>query len=283
MGKETGISWTHHTFNPWWGCVRVSAGCQACYAQAFDKRVGGANWGVNAPRRFFGEKYWQEPLKWNRAAEKEGQRKRVFCASMADVFEILPSGHPDIKRMAEAREKLWDTIQQTPWLDWQLLTKRPENIAGMLPADWGAGYENVWLGTTIENQYAADKRIPILLQVPAAVRFLSIEPMLSAVDLSQWLKPERDMDGAYWNLSNNAYHYGDPDYSLWAIYGCESGPHRRPCELDWIRDGVAQCRTAGVAPFVKQVKINGKVSKDMSEWPADLQVQEFPAQSEVKR
>jgi protein gp37 len=90
MGKETAISWTHHTFNPWWGCQRVSPGCTNCYAETFDKRIGGKHWGPTAPRRFFGPKHWAEPLKWARAAAKAGERHRVFCASMADVFEDRP-------------------------------------------------------------------------------------------------------------------------------------------------------------------------------------------------
>lgn len=119
MGAATEIAWTDATFNPWWGCVRVSPGCENCYAESFAKRTGNAVWGVQAPRRFFPDKHWSEPRKWNAAAEKAGIRKRVFCASMADAFERREELDP-------WRAKLFALIEETPWLDWQLLTKRPE-------------------------------------------------------------------------------------------------------------------------------------------------------------
>lgn len=153
MGKETGIGWTRHTFNPWWGCKKVSAGCKFCYAESIDKVYGGGqHWGIGAPRREFGDKHWNEPRRWNKQAVKDGVRRRVFCASMADVF--------DPEAPAGALERLWQLIRETPQLDWLLLTKRPERIASSLPADWGKGWHNVWLGTSVENQEAADKRIP---------------------------------------------------------------------------------------------------------------------------
>lgn len=183
MGESSGISWTDHTFNPWWGCVKVSPGCKHCYAEAFSKRVGEAVWGERAPRRFFGDKHWAAPLKWNAKAVKEGVRRRVFCGSMCDWAE-------DRGDLIYEREKLWELIRATPGLDWLLLTKRPENIAGMLPKDWRAGgYSNVWLGTTVENQEAAEKRLSVLLEVPAVVHFASMEPLLGAVVLNEWLVP----------------------------------------------------------------------------------------------
>ena len=146
MGEKTGIAWTDSTFNPWHGCQRVSPGCELCYAETFDARFGEPHWGPKAPRRFFGDKHWNEPLKWNRAAEASGVRRRVFCASMADVFEDRPD-------LVEHRLRLWKLIEATPHLDWLLLTKRPENIHRMLPkptvdADGNTRpyFSNVWLG-----------------------------------------------------------------------------------------------------------------------------------------
>ena len=185
MGEKTEISWCDATFNPWWGCIKVSEGCEHCYAETFAKRTGHSIWGPAATtqRRTFGDKHWQEPLKWHAEAAKAGERRRVFCASMADVFEAHPQLHTE-------RALLWTLIGQTPALDWLLLTKRPENIADMVPSWWrtfGSWPDNVWLGTTVENQGAAEKRIPILLSIPARVRFLSCEPLLGELDLSEWI------------------------------------------------------------------------------------------------
>jgi protein gp37 len=152
MGKNSHIEWTHHTFNPWWGCAKVSPACQHCYAEAWAKRVGARVWGAKAPRRFFGNDHWNEPLKWNSEAKKNRIRYRVFCASMADVFE-------DRIDLDLWRARLWDLIDATPYLDWLLLTKRPESVEKL--SRWGAVWPaNVWLGTTVENQECAEKRLP---------------------------------------------------------------------------------------------------------------------------
>src|SRR5689334_16021242 len=134
MGAKTKIGWTHHTFNAWWGCHKVSPACKHCYAESFSKRTGHAVWGANAPRRFFGDAHWREPLKWNAAAEKAGERRRVFCGSMMDVFEW--HDEPTNEQMNAARARLWELIESTPWLDWLLLTKRPENASSVLPDRW---------------------------------------------------------------------------------------------------------------------------------------------------
>lgn len=249
MSENSKIEWTDHTFNPWWGCVKVSEGCRNCYAETFAKRVGQPVWGPasTTPRRFFGEKHWQEPLKWNAAAEKAGTRPTVFCASMADVFE----DHTDVD---EHRQRLWDVIAETPRLTWQLLTKRPENIMGMVPMDWTAGHwpDNVWMGTSTEDQRAADERIPHLLQVPAPVRFLSCEPLLGPVVL------EQVYDGRYMHWLTGEYQDGDRrkriiDGLSWVIVGGESGPNARPLDLDWARGLRDQCVAAEVAFHFKQV------------------------------
>lgn len=222
MAKNSRIEWTDHTFNPWWGCAKVSPACKHCYAEAWAKRVGAAVWGARAPRRFFGEKHWAEPLRWHREAQAEGRRHRVFCASMADVFE-------DRRELDPWRRKLAELIAETPWLDWQLLTKRPEHASALAP--WGDKWpDNVWLGTTAENQHWADKRLPALAAIPAKVRFLSCEPLLAKLDLSQWLRP--------------SIH--------WIITGGESGPHARPSDPAWFRGLRDQCIAAGVPFHFKQ-------------------------------
>lgn len=256
MGIETAISWCDHTFNPWWGCVKVSPACAHCYAETFSKRVGQKVWGIDAPRRFFGPKHWAEPLKWNAAAVKAGVRRRVFCASMADVFE-------DRDDLMDERRRLFDLIDETRGLDWLLLTKRPENIARLMPKFWnGCDWPNVWLGTTAENQQYANERIPHLLKAQAVVRFVSVEPMLGPLDLERGgftlLRPVKSPSGTRWPGLN------------WIIAGGESGAHCRPSEPDWFRSLRDQCVDAGVAFHFKQwggvhAKANGRLL-DGREW-----------------
>src|SRR6266542_5608953 len=172
MGQNSKIEWTHHTFNPWWGCVKVSPGCEHCYAETLSARYGHRVWGPakTTSRRLFGPDHWADPLKWNAVAQRESVRHRVFCASMADAFEDHPLLQP-------ARDMLWQTIEATPWLDWLLLTKRPENISRLLPTPWLVEPRaNVWLGTSVEDRRRAAERIPQLASIRAAVRFLSCEP-----------------------------------------------------------------------------------------------------------
>lgn len=236
MGKDTGISWTDHTFNPWWGCAKVSPGCKNCYAETFASRYGHSIWGPEAPRREFGEKHWMDPVRWNNEACREKRMHRVFCGSMCDVFEDHPTAN-------KWRPKLWVTISNTPWLDWQLLTKRPENISKFLPRDWGSGYHNVWLGTSIENQDMANVRLPVIRRIPARVRFLSAEPLLERILLDYALP-----SGSYtcdWNPKWAAGIH-------WVIAGGESGQNRRSCDPDWIQDLYSQCKADSVAFFCKQ-------------------------------
>lgn len=226
MGEHTEISWCDHTFNPWIGCAKVSPACTNCYAEvstpARTARARGLElWGPKAERRVTSDTNWREPLRWNRAAERNGRRSRVFCASLADVFEDRPNPMPgfhydDVLRKARAR--LWRLIFETPHLDWLLLTKRPENADRLATQAWGDewGYathddvpvgpwlSNVWLGTTVEDQRRADERIPHLLATPAAVRFLSCEPLLGPVDLRGWgdaapAAPDESLSGASWS------------------------------------------------------------------------------------
>lgn len=228
MGKNSSIEWTHHTFNPWWGCAHVSPGCQNCYAEAWAKRVGEKVWGTKESRRFFTDKHWAEPLKWNQDAASDRERKRVFCASMADVFELRED-------LAVWRERLWNLIGATPWLDWLLLTKRPQNILGMVPwqNDWPS---NVWIGTTVEDQKRAEERLPFLLKIPAKCRFLSCEPLLGPVDLAKSIK-------------GGTKHLFAID---WVIAGGESGANARAMLPGWARQLRDQCQTSKIPFHFKQ-------------------------------
>jgi len=242
MGENSKIEWTDHTYNPWWGCVKVSPGCQNCYAETFAKRTGHAIWGPAATthRRTFGDKHWQEPLKWNEDAVKAGERRRVFCASMADVFEE----HPELPT---ERAQLWELIDKTPALDWLLLTKRPQNINDMIPFVWSLAWPaNVWIGTSVENQAAAAERIPVLATIPAEVRFLSCEPLLGPVDLTPWMG-EREWPQVAPGVATRQGPLID-----WVIVGGESGPRARPIDADWVRSLRDQCAVTDVAFFFKQ-------------------------------
>jgi protein gp37 len=229
MAKDSKIEWTHHTFNPWWGCVKVSPGCKFCYAETWAKRVGQKVWGINAPRRPLSDGYWKQPLAWNSEAEKAGTRARVFCASMADVFE-------DRRELDIHRDRLWKLIQATPMLDWLLLTKRPEKVARLAPYgnDWPA---NVWLGTTAENQRWLEKRMAALSVIPAKVLFLSCEPLLGPLDFSSW---------------STAVNRRKPRMVDWIIAGGESGHHARPMNPEWLSGIRDQCVEMGVRFHFKQ-------------------------------
>jgi protein gp37 len=226
MAKNSKIEWTHHTFNPWWGCTRVSPACRHCYAEAFAHRFGLGLWGKGSDRRLLGDSYWRQPLVWNRQAEANRTRARVFCASMADVFENL-------RELDPVRDRLWALIDKTPHLDWLLLTKRPEAVGDLVP--WrGTWPANVWLGATIENQKWAERRAPLLLKYPAVVRFVSCEPLLGPVDLGPWLSGGQ-------HLSIN-----------WVIAGGESGHHARPTNPEWFEALRDQCHDHSVAFHFKQ-------------------------------
>lgn len=254
MGENTNIEWCSHTFNPWRGCTKVSPGCANCYAEAMSKRnpaVLGV-WGDNGTRVVAVDSYWKQPLKWNRDAEKAGERRRVFCASLADVFEDHPAIEPGW------RADLGQVIQNTPQLDWLLLTKRPENVYRMLPDFWINFYEpygmpkNVWIGTTVENQEQADKRISELLKIPASVRFLSCEPMLGPIDLTN-VGPERWDVLHGWKPASENYPEGANTSRVdWVICGGESGPNARPMQTIWAQALRDQCQAAGVPFLFKQ-------------------------------
>jgi protein gp37 len=255
--SKTSIEWTAtylpdgtvlpgYTFNPWQGCFKISPACEHCYAETQANRFNPGLWGRTAGRKGQSVEYWEKPRKWNKQAQRSGIRRKVFCASMADVFEM----HADTdtnELLNQWRSDLWSLIIDTPHLDWLLLTKRPENVLSMVPADWLIGCkgfpQNVWIGTTVENQKYANERIPELLKIPAPVRFLSVEPMMGPVDF-----------GNIYGRSDSVEVWGKSGLKgiHWVIAGGESGHAARPSHPDWFRSLRDQCAAAGVPFFFKQ-------------------------------
>lgn len=287
MAANSRIEWCDHTFNPWRGCTKVSAGCANCYAETMSKRNPKALgvWGDGGTRVVASDAMWREPVKWNAAAEKAGEPALVFCASLADVCE-------DRNDLIEPRIRLKRLMEATPHLRWLLLSKRPENYLRLFygPEWWP---RNIWAGTSAENQECLDERAPHLLRVPAAVRFLSLEPLLGPIDI-----PPRF-------LGLCELQAGILGGIGWVIVGGESGAHARATNLLWIRYIVWQCKTTCVPCFVKQVGpkpylcgghtggstdhadcggespacrfiFRDRKGGDPSEWPIDLHVREFP-------
>lgn len=317
--ENSKIQWTDCTFNPWMGCTKVSPGCSNCYAETDNKRYGRAEWGKGKPRIRTSDAYWRKPLRWNAEAAERGVRTKVFCASWADWL--------DIEVPTQWQVNLLSLIARTPHLNWLLLTKRislwanlmtkaadytwnKEDVLGAELAErWYGGQAppNVWLGVSVEDQQRADERIPMLLQTPARVRFLSCEPLLGPVALPA---------GAIWCRHHNCYEpsmcmdTSQPcfrrqaeatDMIDWVIVGGESGRDARPCNVRYVRSIVQQCQAAGVACFVKQlganvlggqgdgewrgagaasgvrrIKFRDPKGGDPDEWPEDLRVREFP-------
>jgi protein gp37 len=276
MAENSKIEWTDHTVNFWNGCTKVSPGCANCYAErrdahyfptvCKDERAPGeeakpSHWGVNAARMLRVEAAANEAMRYERRAVKECRRFRVFTNSLADFFE-------DRRDLDAARATALESMFRTPHLDWIVLTKRPEEMLALLKraerdtdstgcSDWirrwlGWGQErptppaNVWLGTTVEDQERADVRIPALLRVPAAVRFLSCEPLLGPVDLGRVVIQDGD------TLGDALYHQGRGAGLDWVICGGESGPGARPLHPSWARSLRDQCEVAGVPFMFKQ-------------------------------
>lgn len=255
MAQVTGIAWTHSVFNPIIGCSEVSPGCTNCYAREWAKaRYQAAKWGAGNPRIRTSPSTWKQPATWNRKAEKSGERHLVFCGSLCDWA--------DNEWPEEVRRDLFQVIWDTPALTWLLLTKRIGNAAKMMPR---TTLRNAWLGATVVNQEEAQRDINKLLAVPAALHFLSLEPLLGPVNLEPWLRPI--------GVVSPDPHGRDRAVG-WVIVGAESGPHRRPFDHAWLRSIVEQCKAASVACFVKQDSslrpgARGKI-------PDDLWVREFP-------
>ena len=285
MAENSAIEWTDHTFNPWIGCTKVSPGCDHCYAeQRMDKRLHTVTWGPGQPRKRTSAANWRQPIKWNsepfiqcaacswrgprsnffQIGPRGGQhtmcpscacsdwtpaRQRVFCASLADVFdnEVDPAW----------RDDLFALINATPNLDWLLLTKRIGNVPAMLATTVGWLPKNVWLGITVVNQAEADRDIPKLLQVPAAKRFLSMEPLLGRVDLTHIPvgggHGHHELDPIITaNVLQRAPAFPPLPQIDWVIVGGESGPNARPMHPDWARSLRDQCTAAGVPFLFKQ-------------------------------
>lgn len=243
MAENSKIEWTDHTFNPWVGCTKISPGCDHCYAEGWAKRTGGAALWQGERRRTTPDN-WRKPLKWNAASFAANRsrpltglvRPRVFCASLADVFD---NQVPD-----EWRRDLICLIADTPWLDWLLLTKRPQLVERMMPDRRWSGWDHIWLGTTAENQAEADRRIPHLRAAPARTRFLSCEPLLEPVT--------PDLAGIDW-----------------LICGGESGGGARNMDPAWARFLRDQSNAAGTAFFMKQMTRKLPI-------PDDLMARQFP-------
>lgn len=243
MGEATGISWTNATWNPWHGCAKVSAGCKNCYMFREKKQYGQDPTLVVRSKTKF-----NDPLKW---IAKGNPPQFCFTCSWSDFF---------IEQADSWRAEAWEIIDTTPLITYQILTKRPERIAQCLPANWGEGYENVWLGVSCENQETANKRIKLLLQAPAAVRFVSAEPLLGPIQFSEIVMPDGD--------HLNTLYSDDTDSGIdWVIVGGESGPGARPMHPDWARTIRDQCQAAGVPFFFKQNGEYVSVSEVAGEGP----------------
>jgi protein gp37 len=299
MGKESTIGWTDATANFWMGCQKVSPGCEHCYAEhdtpvRTHRAKGLELWGPpKTTERYRTKGAWKDVPALDRAARRDGVRKRLFVSSLADIFE----DHPMVTTW---RAEALDLLASCTNLDVQLLTKRPQNIRAMVPPSWLASWPaHVWAGCTVENQRRADERIPALLEVPAPVRFLSCEPLLECVTLSDIIAPRetiKPLVGLRWVAREGG---GSVNVSCgrisWVIVGGESGHAARPFHLAWARSIVAACHTSHVPVFVKQLGANpwrtqgekphdgpapfslrDRAGADPEEWPEDLRVQQFP-------
>ena len=255
--RNTNIEWCHHTVNFWWGCVKVSLACLHCYAETLAKLFsrGKASWGSNGLRWIRTVAALRELRKLDKDARKRGVVERVFINSMSDTFE-------DRRDLDEARDALFFFGAGLTNLQLLLLTKRPENIRRMVPPSWlepGGWPARFWIGTTVENQATANERIPILLDVPARVRFLSMEPLLGPVDLRRIELPGYQESLATYNCLNGNYRAdgmnepaGGGQTVHWVIVGGESGAGARPIYPLWAADLRDQCARADVPYFFKQ-------------------------------
>lgn len=239
--EDSKIGWTDHTWNPWWGCNKVSEACTYCYIDAIMRRSGRKPFG--GPIRT-SHATWRKPYAWDRRAAKDRRRRRIFTCSMSDFF------HPGAD---DWRDEAWDVIRACQNLDWLILTKRPELIEERLPSDWGNGFANVWLGVTVELQRHI-RRLDTLAKIPAAIRFVSAEPLLGRLKFGRRI--------------------GKLD---WVITGCERAhkEKRRPMALPWVLSIRRECESAGVPLFHKQYYLGSKLTYDglidgqcCQQWPA---------------
>ncbi len=267
MAENSKIAWTDHTFNPWFGCTRVSPGCQNCYAENWmDRRYKKVKWGPGQPR--VRTKTWGDPEKWNRQAQASGIRKKVFCASLADWL--------DTEVPEEWLTDLMALIQRCPHLDWLMLTKRPERAFDG-PAKWFTELclPNVWFGVTAETQDYFNTRVGILGSISAAIRWVSYEPALGPL--------------RYFGVRGHNIYLPD-----WLVIGGESSQMMpaRPFAIEWAECAIMNCRDKGIVPFMKQIGSNAfyeggrwaakdKAGADPDEWPESIRVREFPKKGEL--
>ncbi|MGB3223840.1 MAG: DUF5131 family protein, partial [Desulforhopalus sp.] len=243
-------------WNPWQGCRKESAGCLNCYMY----REKTERWKqdpaivIRSKDRTF-----NRPLHWHEPA-------RVFVCSWSDFF---------IEDADEWRDEAWEVMRQCPHLTFQILTKRPQNIKARLPEDW-LQFNNVWLGVTAENQAMADQRIPLLLSIPCDRRFLSIEPMLSPIDLYDYLGANRLWRMNQIEYAEIAHNYANCDCPRihWIIVGGESGTEARPMDQDWAESIRVQCTAHHIPFFMKQM--SGSTKKEREDIPAILRLRQFP-------
>jgi len=305
VAEKTGIAWCDSTWNPWIGCTKVSPGCDHCYAAEQDSRKrwdgGKTHWGAGVPRYRTSASNWVQPIAWNKKAAKSGEVHRVFCASLADVF--------DNEIDLTWRLDLWQLIEKTPNLSWLLVTKRIGNVPAMVPAWMHNGFPtNVRILITVVNQEEADRDVPKLLAL-SCKNGISYEPALGPVDWSPWLWPmcwhwdakyrspeDAIAAGAYAEQKPQGLVSAHRKFLEWIIVGGESGPKARPFDIDWAYSTVAQCKGASVPCFVKQLGVSAffeptefhesiegreyhfkdRAGADPAEWPEHLRVREFP-------
>jgi protein gp37 len=306
MSTQSSIEWTDATWNPVRGCEKVSPGCAHCYAETFAERfrgVPGHPYEQGFDLRLVPEKL-TEPLTWKKP-------RRVFVNSMSDLFQDgVPFEFIDqcFAVMACAQKHTFQVLTKRParMLEYMLSRAKCADYWKRAARDLGWALEwegfslvpfplpNVWLGVSVENQHFADERIPLLLQTPAAVRFISAEPLLEFIDLCGLRGGTFDAMTGCGDRERLTEWAHTPSLD-WVIVGGESGQGARPFNIDWARQIIEDCELAGVACFVKQLGseprdeakhatmghmfLRNRKGGDPSEWPEDLRVREFPFQS----
>lgn len=277
MGKTTNISWTDVTWNIARGCSKVDADCKYCYMYRDANRYGYDAKAVTKTKTVF-----NLPLKIK-------EPSRIFTSSLTDVF------HPDCDSF---RNEMWDIIRKCPQHTFQILTKRPERIADHLPADWGDGWENVWLGTSVGSMQGIKRALDLInLRPIAKTLFLSLEPLHSEINF-RWayvapIEKRRSVFFEGKKVSITSQHELLLNID-WVIVGGESGNESgkyryRPCNPQWIEQIVADCKAANVPVFVKQLGthlskemgLKDRHGGDINEWPEYLQIREFPKGKEA--